>query len=184
MSELTQERLKSLVRYDPTTGLMTYKYRKMTRGRPSARGGKLVGSRTGMYVHATIEGTRTSVHRLAWLYMTGYFPEHDIDHINRDHRDNRWCNLRHVSRICNMRNTSISTNNVSGVKGVHYSPDRSKWVAMIRVNYKRYNLGRYTLFHNAVCARLAAEQCFNWSGCDSSSPAYQYVKKNIQRSKK
>lgn len=33
---------------------------------------------------------------------------------------------------------------------------------------------------NAVCARLAGEQCLDWEGCDSNSPAYKYVKENIQ----
>ena len=32
---------------------------------------------------------------------------------------------------------------------------------------------------DAVCARLAAEQCLNWEGCDSNSSAYQFVKKYI-----
>lgn len=33
----------------------------------------------------------------------------------------------------------------------------------------------------AVCHRLAAEQCVNWPGCDSSSPAYQYVQKMLRK---
>ncbi|MCP4373526.1 MAG: hypothetical protein GY797_36295 [Deltaproteobacteria bacterium] len=41
-------------------------------------------------------------------------------------------------------------------------------------------LGTYNNFDNAVCARLAGEQCVNWSGCDSNSPAFKYVKGHIQ----
>jgi hypothetical protein len=33
-------------------------------------------------------------HRLAWLYVHGYFPENQISHINRDKLDNRIENLR------------------------------------------------------------------------------------------
>jgi len=31
----------------------------------------------------------------------------------------------------------------------------------------------------AACYRLAAEQAENWEGCDSTSPAYLYVRKFI-----
>ncbi len=37
-------------------------------------------------------------------------------------------------------------------------------------------LGTYDNFDNAVLARLAAEQCLGWAGCDNSSPAYKYAK--------
>jgi HNH endonuclease len=42
--------------------------------------------------------------RLAWLYMTGEWPKNQIDHINRDKADNRFCNLRDVTQTENMRN--------------------------------------------------------------------------------
>ena len=32
---------------------------------------------------------------------------------------------------------------------------------------------------SAVCHRLAAEQAESWSGCDSASPAFVFVKENI-----
>lgn len=35
-------------------------------------------------------------------------------------------------------------------------------------------------FDEAVCYRLAAEQCLNWSGCYDNSSACKYVKENIQ----
>lgn len=50
-----------------------------------------------------------------------------------------------------------------------------KFKAQIAVNGKVKCLGTYTDFDEAVCTRLAAEQCLDWSGCDSNSPAYIYV---------
>ena len=47
------------------------------------------------------------------------------------------------------------------------------------VNQKIKNLGGYKNFDEAVCHRLAAEQCLVWDGCDNSSTAYQYVQKML-----
>ena len=55
------------------------------------------------------------------------------------------------------------------------------WLAYIYINSKMYKLGRYLVLEDAVCARLAAEQCLNWNDCDDSSSAYQFVTSNILR---
>ena len=119
------------------------------------------------------------MHRIIWLYVYGYLPENDIDHINRIKDDNRLCNLREVSRSCNIRNACLSTNNTSNIKGVCFDTSRNKWISTIYFNNKAHTLGRYNNFHNAVCARLAAEQCLGWPDCDSRSSSYLYVKDNI-----
>ncbi len=41
-------------------------------------------------------------------------------------------------------------------------------------------VGRHKDFTEAVAHRLAAEQALDWSGCDSSSPAYQYMQNYIE----
>ena len=118
-------------------------------------------------------------HRLIWLWHHGYLPEHALDHIDRNPGNNRIENLREVSLSCNQRNTDNRADNISGVKGVCWSKSRQKWHVQIGVSRKVINLGYYTNFLEAVCHRLAAEQYLDWEGCDSSSPAYQYVKKHI-----
>lgn len=114
-------------------------------------------------------------HRLVWLYHYGYLPEHDIDHVNRDRSDDRIENLRHVSRACNLRNTGNFKSNTSGVKGVYLSSRAKRWTAYVTVNRKTKFLGQYKDFDEAVLARLAAEQCLDWSGCDYNSPARLYA---------
>ena len=116
-------------------------------------------------------------HRLAWLYIKGYFPETDIDHENRKKWDNRFKNLREASRSCNMRNTPNRKDNKSGIKGVSWCKTRQGWVATIFGNGKLVNLGRFQSKIEAACHRLAAEQCLGWAGCDSTSPAYLFVKR-------
>jgi hypothetical protein len=112
--------------------------------------------------------------------MYGYWPENVIDHKDRVRHHNWIKNLREVSNQCNQRNRGNSKNNTSGVKGVSFDNVTNKWRPYIKINNKLFRLGSYKEFDNAVCARLAAEQCLGWSGCDSNSPAFQYVKDFIQ----
>lgn len=124
------------------------------------------------YVAISVQGKLHLAHRLAWLFVHGYLPEHQVDHINRIRDDNRIENLREVSRSCNLRNTGNFVNNTSGVKGVYWNKGKNKWHAQIRINLKMKHLGYYDDFQDVVCARLTAEQCVGWSGCDSNSPAF------------
>jgi len=174
--KLTQERLKELLHYEPETGIF---YWKQIQGKNKKKVGDVAGTPLNGYITIGIGGTIYLSHRLAWLYIHGYFTENQIDHINRNRADNRICNLREVSRSCNRRNSGNPKNNVSGVKGVCWHKQSNLWRSRITHQGKKYNLGLYVLFDEAVCARLAAEQCLNWSNCDSSSPAYNYVQKML-----
>ena len=89
--KLTQKKLKKILKYNSETGVFTWLVSKSGIKR------KLAGSidREG-YRRIGIEGKNYSASRLVWLYMEGYFPEYQIDHINRIKNDDRWENLRHV----------------------------------------------------------------------------------------
>jgi len=178
MGKLIQERLHELLHYEPETGIFYWKV-----GARNIKVGDIAGTPSCGYVKIGISGTIYPAHRLAWLYVHGYFPESEIDHINRDRADNRICNLREVSHVCNRRNIRNQKNNTSGVKGVSWFNHHLKWRSQINLLGKPHNLGYYSSFDDAVCARLAAEQCLNWSGCDSNSPAFLYVQKMLSRPK-
>lgn len=175
---LTQERLKELFHYDQNTGIFT---RAKTVTYNSKRGDVSGYKDEFGYLQIQVDGRLYRAHRLAWLYVYGYLPENDIDHINRIGDDNRIKNLREVSRSCNNRNSGNSKANTSGVKGVSYAKKIKKWRAQIKIYGRVYVVGHYVDFDNAVCARLAAEQCVGWAGCAKISPAYQYVKQYIQK---
>lgn len=173
---LTREELKESLNYNPETGVFTWKVRRKN----SVQIGDVAGTKhPNGYIVIMVHGKLYGAHRLAWLYVHGYLPEYDVDHINRIKDNNRIINLREVSRSCNMRNTGNHKDNTSGVKGVGWAKRENKWYAQIRVNQKGKSLGYYVDFQDAVCARLAGEQACNWSGCDSNSPAFQYVKNKI-----
>ena len=108
--------------------------------------------------------------------MEGYWAENDIDHDNRIRWDDRFKNLRHKSRQCNNINKGITKANNSGVVGVYYESKRNRWKSHIKFNHKTIYLGRYKVFDDAVCARLAAEQCLGWPNCNTTSSAYLYLK--------
>jgi len=110
--------------------------------------------------------------------MEGYIPENQVDHVNRIRDDNRWCNLRHVSRSCNMRNASISIANTSGVTGVTWHKNANKWVAHIRALDSTKHLGIFESFVEAVKARWDAEVKYGYPNCNSTSSAFEYLKEN------
>ena len=173
--KLTQKKLKQYLNYNPLTGEFIW---IVTLGGRS-KVGSVAGTLSHGYIQIRISGKPYKAHRLAWLYVYGYFPEHDIDHIDRDPSNNKIINLRHVSRSCNVKNSGLRCTNTSGIKGVYWDKKSDKWRAQIKVNNKQHHLGFFTDFTEAVCHRLAAEQCLNWSSCDSNTPANDYVNCNL-----
>lgn len=173
---LTHKELRRQLMYNPWTGVFYWKIRSANR----IHIGDIAGCFKDDYISIRINNILYPAHRLAWFYVYGYMPENDIDHIDRIKHHNWIKNLREVSKICNARNTGNRKNNKSGVKGVSWNKNTGKWRSEIMINKKSKHLGVNEDFDEAVCIRLAAEQCVDWEGCDSNSPAYLYVKENIQ----
>jgi hypothetical protein len=90
------------------------------------------------------------VHVLAWVIQTGEWPQHRIDHINRNPADNRWCNLRPATQSQNMSNLLLTKASTSGHKGVHWHRAAGKWTAKIKVNKKSFYLGLFDNIENAI----------------------------------
>jgi hypothetical protein len=177
---VTQERLKELLHYDPLTGVFI----RLVDVGNRVKAGQIINRKDSYgYSVVGVDGKRYLAHRLAWLYVYGYLPENDIDHIDRVRHHNWISNLREVSRACNQRNTGNPKDNTSGTKGVVWNKAVGKWQASVMVNGKQVYLGQHTNFTEAACHRLAAEQAEDWAGCDSSSPAYIFVRDNIQGGK-
>lgn len=170
--KITQKRLKEVLHYDPDTGIF-----KSIIGR---KGIKCIGAELGhigRYVKIAIDKKRYYAHRLAFLYIEGYFPENDVDHIDRDKLNNKWSNLREVSRRCNLRNCDIRETNKSGITGVSWSKEKRLWVASITINYKMIQLGRFPSIKSAAIARYNAEKEHSFYKCNSKSSAYKFLNK-------
>lgn len=164
---LTQEEVSALLTYEPETGVFRWKERpkEMFSIRECDCGiwnknnaGKVAGSKTNRgYLRIKIGGVPYLSHRLAWLLMTGAWPELEIDHINGIKTDNRWLNLRAADRIINLANMGLYKNNRSGIHGVIWVESKARYEVSIQRFGKTHYLGRYTDFFEACCTRKSAE---------------------------
>lgn len=172
--KLTQKRLKELLHYDPETGVFTWVVRKGKILPKAVAGG--ASSYPG-YRKIMVDYVAYSAHRLAFLYMEGYFPEQQVDHLNGVRDDNRWFNLRHVSGTCNQQNSKTPTNSSSGFSGVSWEQDRKNWRVQAYLHNKRVFLGRYPAVLDAALARLTFEvQCPLWT-CNHRGELIKAIKK-------
>jgi hypothetical protein len=141
--------------------------------------GNVAGCLNGKGYKVTgIDGKLYRNHRLIWLWNFGYFPENDLDHINRIRDDNRIENLREVSRVCNMRNARVYKDSFSGVTGVCWRKETSKWSARIKISSKNIYLGHYETKLEAAKARWQAEVKYGFPNCNTTSSALKYIKEN------
>lgn len=166
MSGLTAAYVRSILDYDPETGLFTWKYRPShpakwnTRYAGKRAGGTFRVSRALVYRRIVIDGRHYLEHRLAWLYMYGRFPPPgvDIDHEDKHGDHNRWKNLRLGSRSQNNINSRLPSHNTSGHKGVIWQRRRKHWIAQIQVGGTQIYLGSFPEKEGAIAARRAGEQ--------------------------
>jgi hypothetical protein len=152
---MTQDELKQILSYCPITGHFTWLIApKHTTINVGDRAGSL---NSNGYLTITINGKAYKEHRLAWLYVHGYFPSKGIDHINGVKDDNRIDNLREATHAENNQNTIKYKNNTSGFKGVTFHKASGKWVAQIKKDGKHHHLGLFDTPEPAHAAYLKAK---------------------------
>lgn len=93
--------LREYFAYDKDTGVVTL-LRRTSQRTPV---GTVVGSvSSNGYMKVSLMGKSYPLSRVIWKVVTGLDPSGDIDHINRDKKDNRWDNLRDVTPQQNQLN--------------------------------------------------------------------------------
>jgi hypothetical protein len=139
-SELTQAALKAALHYDQETGEFT----RLT--------GRTAGQRTGTvngagYVTITVGGRTRLAHRLAWMFIYGRFPEKNIDHADRNKKNNKISNLRECDQSGNMQNAGKRNGGTSKYLGVCLSSAhknfKKKWIAQIMIGKKNIHIGLF-----------------------------------------
>ena len=161
-ANLTAERLRELLYYDQDTGIFT----RRISTRPNAMAGMIAGGLDAHgYVNICVDKRRYKAHRLAWLYVFGAWPKHEIDHINGVKNDNRIFNLRDVERLENGRNHVRPTkrNKTSGVLGV--TAHKNKWKSGVTVGKKRFHVGVFDTKEEAHQAYVLAKRKLHAGGC-------------------
>ncbi len=149
---LTAETLRSLLHYDPDTGLFRWLVRLGT-----AKAGDIAGAtRADGYVVIRIRKKLYYAHRLAWLYMTGEWPSNLIDHENVNPSDNRWTTLREATKSQNGMNRGAPILNSTGFKGV--SPFKGGYRAQIVARGEHFDLGIHKTKEEAHQAYVSAAQ--------------------------
>lgn len=141
--------------------------------------GEVAGSFTDRYVIISIDSKRYVAHRLAWLYVTGKFPNGEIDHVDQDTKNNRFNNLRDVTSKVNAQNKPKRRDNKSGITGVSWDKTTKKWVVRIKDAEGKYrNRGRFTSICEAKSARDKALKELGYSERHGKQPSQlQYRKK-------
>jgi hypothetical protein len=154
---ITQEQLLRVIHYDSGSGVFT----RLQCGYAPANG-KYVGKQCGFlnyagYLRIGIGSREYMAHRLAWLYMTGVWPQIDIDHIDGQRANNRWENLRLATRSQNMQNMRCAkANSKTGYIGV--SPMKNRFRATITVNKRQIWIGSFATAEEASAAYVSAKR--------------------------
>lgn len=158
VNDLDAGLLRSRLDYNPVAG--TFRWR--VKGQRHKAGDIAHGWRHRQgYLFLKVGGGNTRAyltHRLAWLWMMGEWPSHEVDHINGIKNDNRWCNLRAATRSQNCANARIQKSNTSGLKGASFKTREGMYEARISKDGKARHLGYFATAGEAHAAYLAAAQ--------------------------
>lgn len=140
---ITQIELKQIISYEKHSGNFTWKkpskYHSEKKGMAA---GCISNSRGKDYIVIRIGGKGYKAHRLAWLYVYGYFPR-IIDHINGDSKDNRISNLRDTTSCVNNQNHIRKTRECGLPQGVS-TTHNGRYRARITVEKNVIQLGTFT----------------------------------------
>lgn len=161
------EYLRKRLRYEPETGKLFWRdceglhngWRKKWVGKEAFFGDDKKGYKAG-----EIDHRRFFAHRVIWAIHYGAWPSGVIDHIDGNPKNNLIENLRDVSMAINMKNQKIKKTNTSGVCGVSWHKQTSKWRARISIGKsKGKHLGLFDTFEDAVLARNDASRQLGYS---------------------
>ena len=134
---LTQEYLHTIFKYKD--GELYWKVRLAHRVHIGDKAGCLD---TNNYYKIRINKKNYGTHRIVFAMHYGYFPK-QIDHIDRNTKNNKIENLRKSTPAQNMWNVPKLATNTSGYKNVRWRKERNKWTCQFKVNGKTISRGAF-----------------------------------------
>lgn len=145
-SEQRTRLLREMISYDPLTGVFTWKTDHCRR-----KAGESAGSqKPDGYVYLKLQGQTYGAHRVAWMLITGEWPDSAVDHRDGVRSNNAWSNLRLATRAQN--NANVPPRGLSGLKGATYSKRERRWKAQICIRGKQTCLGTFNTAEQAHAA--------------------------------
>jgi hypothetical protein len=160
---LTTKNLKEFTLYNPETG--SFSWSKIDTPNQTKVGDEIGSIKETHGIHykqTSFNGSYFVIHRIIHLYMTGNWPECQIDHIDGNGLNNKWSNLRAVDHQTNMMNKKKYSSNSSGLSGVTLRKCDKKWYARISKDGDRFFLGAFDSFFEACCARISAQNSIGY----------------------
>lgn len=144
---LSAEYVRQVLDYNPETGSFIWK--KKTHKKSN----RLVGSEAGCshnkgYRMIVLHQKRFYAHRLAWLYVTGFWPDGVVDHRDRNTANNRFGNLYVVTVSGNGHNMKPADSPYGPCRGVRRRGNN--WCARIQVRGRPYYLGSFPDYEEAA----------------------------------
>ena len=155
---ITQEELKKIFIYDYDTGI----FKRISKRCGTSIDGKVGNVMPCGYLRIKVNGKLYLAHRLVFLYVNGKFPDKEVDHIDGVRLNNKWLNLREVSKNDNLINKGIYSNSSSGITGVNWHKQHRKWAAIICINGKRKHLGLFNEIEEAKKCRQDASKKYGF----------------------
>lgn len=161
-ANVTAQRLRELLHYDPETGVFTWRVRLSNRVKVGGVAGTV---NTWGRAQIAIARNFYYAHRLAWLHIHGEWPAQEIDHIDGDPLNNRIANLRDVGRVTNQQNLrKAAQRNRAGMLGALWHGQNKAWRARIMVDGKSISLGCFKTPEEAHAAYIEAKRRLH-KGC-------------------
>lgn len=156
---LTAKLVRALLKYDRKSGLFYWR-----RNRGNVKVGDIAGN-----VHAArgnvdigINYRLHKAHRLAWLYVTGSWPNGPIDHVDGNQQNNAWQNLRLSTAKLNSQNLrDAHADCESGLLGAYRNG--RKFCSRIMANGEDHWLGNFETALEAHNAYILAKRALHES---------------------
>lgn len=166
MPEITQSLLMELFDYNPESGTFLWKRPRSNRVRAGSEAGA-VASNGCRYIY--VDGKSILAHRLAWLYVYGKWPIHNLCAVDGDYLNLAISNYVEESwseTACKGKHRGPGS---SGIKGVTWDKSKRLWVAYITRDYKKVFLGRYASKEAAAEAYRSAADSYGVAAIDHTA---------------